>query len=594
MGYSLSSPYCMGDYGPITWGLRLQVTVPDDVKLVFSDGSVVGGEVCVGDTFTLDKGASKGEWWGEGGYDDSPPIYWVDDVEKLTDKIISFHQNTPISLEEMHNAPPVPEGYVDPLTGIPLYPANAEAGYIGYYSLTGNLVCSFKPQNTSASSIPNKGGLYTADKAGNYIIDEQQTVECMFYYYNVNYDTSSYWNDSQHLYTIKTPMLIQNGPNAQSFIGFYNLTDYFNYFKYINGSGDYNYNDTRSILNDSILNNQGWTEYIDYNSKEDFFKVGTIGIHRTIRVVELAKANVEVSIAGAENIKFGESNTLRILVKNTADVAVSIKSVYSNPEGKLISCDSNDLAPGQQAECILSVTPIQDQGLSLQVSYDYKSCGRSQVGLVTKTLIASKTVRPILKEQSYLMGVHGACDNSYYSCYSASEGGLFAGYKCFKTANGFYAPATERFNLKFDLSEIPKDAQIIGATLHLKASEIGKSQTVQVYSVDKIPEAVKCLPGGDICTKPYCGECKPLYDLDGTFASSAEISSTGQYSFGLTNSLKDKSAGYGIVSLQIRGAEGLWEAQGQSSCTVENDWDKRDVSFDAGGREGPYLEIVYR
>ena len=324
------------------------------------------------------------------------------------------------------------------------------------------------------------------------------------------------------------------------------------------------------------------------------FNVGTIGINKSLNVVNPAQPKVEVSVAGADVIKLDESNALRVHVKNTGDVDVSIKSVYSKPEGKLISCDSDILAPGQQAECLLSVTPVQGQGLSIQVSYDYKSCGRSQVGLVTKTLIDSKTFRPVLKEQSYLMGVHGACDNSYYSCYSASEGSLFAGYKCFKTATGFYAPATERFNLRFDVSDIPKNAEILGAKLYLKASDIGGKQTISIYSANKIPEVVKCLPGGDICTKPYCGECKPLYDIDGTAASSAEISSTGSYSFELTNMLKEKINGDGIVSLQIRGAEGLWESQGQSSCLVENEWDKRDVSFEAGGRDGPYLDVVYK
>ncbi len=327
---------------------------------------------------------------------------------------------------------------------------------------------------------------------------------------------------------------------------------------------------------------------------DELFQVGGIYASKTWKVVSPANPKVELSIGGDGSVKFDETNNLRVILKNTGDADVSIASIHSNPEGKLVSCDSDIVTPGQQVECLYSVTPVQGQGLSIQVSYDYKSCGRSQIGLVTKTLMDSKVVKPLLKEQSYLMGVHGACDNSYYSCYSASEGNLFAGYKCYKTANGFFAPATERFNLRFDVSEVPKDVQIIGATLHLKASDIGKSQTVQVYSVDKIPEAVKCLPGGDICTQPYCGECKPLYDIDGTVASSTEISSTGQYSFNLTNQLKDKMAGDGIVSLQIRGAEGLWESQGQSSCSVENEWDKRDVSFDAGGRDGPYLEIVYR
>ena len=388
-----------------------------------------------------------------------------------------------------------------------------------------------------------------ADKLGEVDISYEYHVRCMYYLYT---DLADFLG----CHGFKAPMVLQAGPDA-------------------------------------TVDDWG-TENIFYNSSEDFFRIGTIGINKTIKVVEPAKAKVEVSVAGSDKIKFGESNTLRALVKNTGEIAVSIKSVYSKPEGTLISCDAEALMPGQQAECLLSVTPVQGQGLSIQVSYDYKSCGRSQVGLVTKTLIDSKTVRPVLKEQSYLMGVHGACDNSYYSCYSASEGSLFAGYKCYKTSNGFYAPATERFNLRFDVSEVPKNAEILGAKLYLKASEVGGKQSINVYSVEKIPEVVKCLPGGDICTKPYCGECKPIYDLSGSLSSSSDVPQTGSYSFDISEIVKGKVTSDGIVSLQIRGAEGLWERLGQSSCSVGNDWDKRDISFDAGGRNGPYLEVVYR
>ncbi len=527
-------------------GFNAEISIPEDSKIVGSDGSIIADTVCVGDSLTLEKGADRGEFWNDGGHEDSPPIFWVDDVEAFADKLIS----NPITLKDLSQAvlgiPTVNISYKPRLEKNSSYQPGA------WDNIIGNVVCSIKDKSGGATT-------YKAEKAGFLQVDKVYTVECMAF--KIDSDFDSHYLDTGLGDYVVVPSIIQNNISVAS-------------------PDDL---DCASVCHNRI-----------YKSKEDFFSVGFEGINRTLKVVSPTQPQVDVSVAGTDKIKFGESNTLRFLVKNTGDINVSIKSVYSKPEGKLISCDSQELAPNQQAECLLSVTPVQGQGLSIQASYDYKSCGKSQVGLVTKTLIKSKTVRPVLKEQSYLMGVHGACDNSYFSCYSASEGSLFAGYKCFKTANGFYAPATERFNLRFDLSDIPKNAEILGAKLYLKASESGGKQTVNVYSVNKIPEAVKCLPGGDICTKPYCGECKPLYELDGTVASSAEVSSAGQYSFDVTNQVEDKLIGDGTVSLQIRGAEGLWESLGQSSCTVENDWDKKDISFDAGGRDGPYLEVVYR
>ncbi len=643
------------------------LTIPGDLKLVSSDGSVINDEVCVGDSVKVVKGVNKGEYWNEGGNDDSPSIYWVDDVESFVSGLVAFHEKTLtdegyVTLTEDQEKEVMKDsaidGYVDDLTGIPVFntqfpaPNPTDCYYLlddsngkiekdldngiaseellkamnlqditsiqfkktayrtwgeftGYeynkdqtsmyitkdnntlflcgvheltYSISrdvrtiGRLVCSIKDNSSSISGLVKEGDYYRVLNVPQIVLDQQNIVECTYYLYGLpgfsykidrgyGWDLNPYANNTLTLKRLQVPSIMDMDPGLE----------------FSTGSGSYQFSDERQIC-----------------SLEDLLRVGTINISKNLKVVSPADPKVEVSVLGADALKFGEPNVLRVLVKNAGDVDISIKSVYSNPEGKLLSCDSENLAPSKQAECLLSVTPIQGQGLSVEVSYDYKSCGRSQVGLVTQMLIDSKVVRPVLKEQSYLMGVHGACDNSYYSCYSASEGSLFAGYKCFKTANGFYTPATERFNMRFDLSDIPKNAEILGAKLYLKASEVGGKQTINVYSVNKIPEAVKCLPGGDICTKPYCGECKPLYDIDGTVASSAELSSTGQYSFDVTNQLKEKIAGDGIVSLQIRGAEGLWENQGQSSCSVENDWDKRDVSFDAGGRDGPYLEVVYK
>ncbi len=571
-------------FDPYATGVVSDITVDADVQLVKTDGSVVGDELCLYDEFTYQRGTASGEYWWDGGFYDSPPVQWVDDVKVVAKKLLDYHAQAMADDGFVYNSNhEVPDNrmgsdqmqtYNDPLTGLdvyshPIYQVLAKwedlPGGNPKGKITGALVCSIGGANLSeSSSIVQNGEKFKVMKPGDLEFTLNYPVECMYYYYGrydpVDYDTKPKFYKDDHYYTYKLPTIV------------YRITDYGGY----------------------TVGRMYFGQNVRYNSVDDFFTVGSIGVDKKIHVVDPPKPVVEVSIAGGDDIKTGVPSTLRVLVKNTGNVDVSLKSVHSTPAGQFISCDSGVLHSGDVGECLITVTPEAGKGLSVEVSYDYMACGRSQVGLVTKAVIDSKIIHPVLKEESYLMGVHGACDNSYYSCHSASEGSLFAGYKCYKTASGFFAPATERFNLRFDLSEIPKNGTVLGAKLYLKASDVGGKQAVNVYSVNKIPEVVKCLPGGDICTKPYCGECKPLYDLDGTVASSVEISSAGQYSFDVTNSMKDKLAGGGIVSLQVRGAEGLWESLGQSSCTVENDWDKRDVSFDAGGRDGPYLEVVYK
>ena len=93
----LCKSYATGTYRSITSNpatyesydrFSAHVTVPEDLKLVSSEGFVVGDEVCVGDRFGLQRGVSRGEFWNEGGDLDTPPIYWVDDVEEFSKELV--------------------------------------------------------------------------------------------------------------------------------------------------------------------------------------------------------------------------------------------------------------------------------------------------------------------------------------------------------------------------------------------------------------------------------------------------------------------------------------------------------------------------
>jgi hypothetical protein len=642
-----------------------RLTMPEDYKLVLSDGTVLGDEVCAGEKFHLQTGVNKGEFWQDGGDIGSPPIYWVDDVRELAYNLVK-------TKVDRYNQ------------GVDLYPRRPYKGIFSYdypgvewiHPDLGETIITSKQQQENfraylkelgyvklSQDLSNAQYSYSSDKFSISVKKDGKEILSLKYKvseYTLSADIVVEFEGSQIAtfygsgpntigYNIVAEDIIRRDGDKDSLTGipiyrFYNWkgAEYVDvgvacslresdsnvqgmkdrtkqysysetgpvafkaaydvdctYYFYGVGSPVFDF-DNYVLIQMPSITERGLmsTVYADYSnySADVLFRIGTIGVNKSLNVVSAARSKVDVSVPGGDVIKFGESNTLRVLVKNTGDVDVSLKSVNSRPVGKLVSCDVGVLKPGQVSECLLFVTPILGDGVSVQVSYDYKSCGRSQVGLVSKVLIASKVLEPVLSEQVYSLGVHGGCENSYYACNEAkTQPSLFAGYKCYKTSSGFYTPTTERFNLKFDLSSLPKGLDVSGARLNIYSNSVGKAQSVGVYSVDRDWKALQCVPGGDICARPYCSECAQLYDLGGVLQFAQPVNSADRYSFDVSALIRDKySRGDSSVSLQVRGFEGLWEALGQSGCSVENNWEKQDVSFDSASGNAPYLEIVYK
>ena len=303
---------------------------------------------------------------------------------------------------------------------------------------------------------------------------------------------------------------------------------------------------------------------------------------------------ISVTVSGLDEIKLDASNDIRVLVDNAGDTDVKIKKVSASVSNKFVSCDSETIKPGQQAECLISVTPVMGQGLSVYVDYEYKSCGKTWRGRATKVLIESGVVNPSASVQVHSMDVEGACKNAYYACEAPDkEGKLSAGYACYNTGNGFYAAANERFDLKFDLPDL-SGKTLVSARLNMVSSKVNKIQEVSVYSAGNTWMPVSCSAGGDICTQPYCAECKPVYYLLGGVEDRAQVGNDGTYSFDVTGLVNSAYSGADkTVSLQVRGLEDLWNTEGASSCGEANDWTHQDVEFYGMGPSQPYLEIVY-
>ena len=568
-----------GAYGETT-----HININDDLKLVKSDGNVVGDELCVGDKFTFNKGANIGEYFDDGGHSDTPPVYWVDNVEDMVKKLMDYHNSKTLTCKDI-TGPPVQEGYVDSLTGVPVYPSLLWKG-MNYTNFMGRVVCSLKEKALDASgSVSKQGAYYVVTSPGVIDFNAVFSVECMYYEYGMEGPCTGQMGPSGGSFlTLRLPMVIQARPLEP---GETTYTAYVNMHPGIQEVVKRGYGETP--IYDVYAHN------VIYNSVEDFFRIGNLSLNRTIRIVDSANPKIDLVVYGAEDLKFSEATNLRVIVKNSWDAGISITKVGASVDSRFISCDSDKVPVGGKAECLITVTPRAGQGLIINVDYEFKACGRTRTGSVSTTLMASKVVGFAASAQAYGVDVHGNCENSYYKCSAPDNSGVFAvGYECFNKEDNYYTPTKERFDMRFDLPDL-SDAKVMGARLVLIVASVNKVQDVAVFSGDSGWSPVSCTATGDICTRPYCQECASLFDSKGSTQQSVQkVTDSGKVSFDVSEAVKQAYAGKAAsLSLQVRGIEDIWQSIGQGSCGAVNDWVRQDVEFYGKGVIGPKLEIDY-
>jgi hypothetical protein len=539
--------YCKKTVYCSIFGLNTRITIPEDIKLVSSDGYVVGDEVCVGDKFKVVKGVAKGEFWDDGGDMDSPPVYWVDDVEALVKKLVDQHKSaSPAKV----GGTKVADGYVDPLSGIPVYNVNLMGkapnpgiDLLEHWKIIGNLACSVKGSATAQGKISQEGEYYKATAPGDASLEENVVVECIYYYYGGICDPADdMCGGTDSFCQYQVPMF----PNMAG------------------------------------------------SSLTDLVKVGTMSLKKNLKIVQSGTAQAEFSIAGAQAAKTGEEINLRVLVKNTGNMDLTVKTIYSAAPHKFISCDSSTVSPGKETECILAVTPSAETGLDVTVGYEYKSCGKTNFGQISKIVLGTANIPPKEAYQVYEMEVKGDCKNAYYACDAPKEDHLSIGYRCMKQQE-YYTPSAGRADMEYDLSAIPAGTEIATASLRIKPAVVNKPQKIGAYVYNFGLYPVSCSAGGDICTQPYCKECEKLYNIPGDAIASQEISAVKTYSFDVTDYVrKALSNGDKVISFQLRGEENLWATQGVSQCGTEGYWTNQDVSIPSSGTDGPALVIVIK
>ncbi len=555
----------LGDYKvPYTghFFLSAELSIPEDIKLVTSENRVVGNELCLGDSFTLQNNVVDGEYWDGGGYVDSPQIYWIKDVTSAARSLMGCGGENPADPGAFGG--PVNQAKI----GLGLLCAKSGTAVDDYIAdakirpISGGVACSLREKPVDSPGLAQIGSYYQVTGREPFIFDASYDVECFYYY--VSPKTGNV--------AVAKPVTYSSCRGVSGFSG------------------------TPAPVA-SFSTDEGKKAACSQITP-DAFKVGEIKLTKTINVVDPSDSSVDMKVLGSGNLVYGNPTTLKVLVQNTGSSAITVEDVTSKTSvNRLISCDVKIVEPGKNAECLLSITPRPGEGSSMQLDYSYLSCGTVKTSSIQKTLIDSVKIQSESLVQVYAMEVHGGCENSYYACNTLNEDSrLMAGYKCYKTPNGFYAPSTERFDLKYDLSSMPKGRTIIGAKLHLTASKTVREISLRVYgvSVDEWAPA-KCAPGGDICTQPYCAECARLNDLPATLLTEQRMRSVGDYALDVTDYVKNGYAtGRMHQSFQVRGTEGLWEKDGASSCGKENAWAQQDSSFYAGGALAPYLEVAYK
>jgi hypothetical protein len=521
------------------------ISISEDAKVVAADGTVLGNEACQNEYFRLTKGVNKGEYLSRGGDADTPPVQWVDDVEETFRQIIAYHQGGSMRTSTILHMIPE-DGFRDPVTGIQLYKESVQ-DYNNWErvcptlektnSVDARMICSAKMEKSELlGGLEAKGEYYRIEGTSNISIDATYVVECMYYYYG--------------------------GPGTD----FHNSSKYFAY-------------NAPTILDKE-----------SYTSLQDFFKVGEISLAKTIKVVKPANPGVRIT-ADAGSLKMGAESNLIVAIENSGDTSITIKDLASNAPYRMISCDRENIAPSEKAECIIAITLSADDATGLTLNYEYVSCGKRTARSVKSALSRASVIAPSGILQVSSVDVHGGCENSYYEC-DPNPGYYAAGYKCMK--KGEYAtPANERINLEYDLSGIPADAQYIGAKLLLNPSAVKRQQKISVYGPDKAaPSDTKCLPEGDICARPYCQECVPLYESGGSMIASLEMNDAQTYSLDITSAVKSAlKTDEKKLFLQVRGAEGLWATEGASGCPDTGIWSEQDVQFQENGM---VLKLLYK
>ena len=546
-------------------GLSYRLTLYFDPKISSADGyNLNNGDDCCSNNKYYATANTVGDYNGDGGPNDSPPVVMVDDLEKAINDIKSGSYK--------------PKLYQTPLASYWLACLHCDPSCLG--------------------------------------IDK-----CACHYINGN----GFVDNGCQCYGIRNTAIICQSPCETKVSGALSLKEG-NYFT-ANGVGNMNVEitckTTCAIYDDTTKS----TEYINLNNPVAGYAAegGASALISTAKYALNVIKDTRKPIVGVTSYSYnqvGGKTIVKAVLENKGDALAYIDKISLSIPDYQILYKPAQIQPGASAELLIETANKDITGLKARMEYSSEKTGclRSKRFMLTALVGSCQTdndcndgnyatddtcnnpgtaesyctnslyqsMKTVESSQTYGVDVTGECSNKYYSCVTPNDQGRFtAGYKCYNTQNTFMTNAYSRFVLKFDLTTIPKDLATKAVKLDLTALKVEMPQDVSVYAIDDKWTGANCEAGGDICTRPYCPECSTTHDTQGTLLDTKHIAQSGGYAFDVSNYVKDKYAkGERYVAFQVRGSE---EVQ---PCGGASEWKTYRIEFAAIDTGAPELKML--
>jgi hypothetical protein len=313
--------------------LRCNLNIDYPVRIYNENDFSLNSQTCQGRKITIETTQScvescpepQGEWESErGGFYDSPPIFWVNDLDAVISKIQSSPKTGP-------NINPS-DGYVDPETGIPVYSISPKpVGHVGFETASGfgTVVCEANDAQVSVTGAQIASpGVYEVTAGDNEVvnIDVSVNVRCIFYFfgeYGKSYASGGFVISRAALLPGKAP-----------------------------------------IVGSASAPSTGNT-----------YSVGTIQLHASLLSSNMPPSLEVTPLLTSEQISAASSTFLKAVITNTGGASVNLMNLNLNTPSTLFNCNSKTLSPGTSTECIFLVAPQSSTDLQLNLNYKSTDCG---------------------------------------------------------------------------------------------------------------------------------------------------------------------------------------------------------------------------
>lgn len=248
---------------------------------------------------------------------------------------------------------------------------------------------------------------------------------------------------------------------------------------------------------------------------------------------------------------------IEVIIENSGSYEILIRNISSNFMIKNFSCNSRIILPKEKTLCSIILTPEPSLAFYIQVDYEYSKFGEKSSNSVIKWVINKLFLKPYEVKQIYIEHSEQLEKEFFYS-FDVNGNKFYIGYECLNMKGR----KKERVaNLKFELSQLPDKAEILGAGIYLYVSKLSAPMDINLYYI--------------------YNEQDPLVEFkSGILLGSQKISNSGLHMFDVAEILREKK----------RLQDGTFQILPKDiDCNIKENY----VEFSFEDKEGSFLEVIY-